>query len=164
MGNDLEIAIFVCRLEIVYKIIYCLFQNAISVYLITDTTRLAQWLQEVLAQVAFCPRLNSVYIWSTIYVYTNQSIRNRYWNTLTHWKKICRDVTASHRASVIIQQYSSTSMRFHSPKEKLGARFRIVMHVQSHRTVSWDTIHNAPSVLDQNFHSGNICILCVCVW
>jgi len=41
-GNDLEITIFVCRQKIVYKIIYCLFQNAISVYLITDSPRLAQ--------------------------------------------------------------------------------------------------------------------------
>lgn len=43
-----------------------------------------------------------------------QSIRNRNWNTQTQWKKIGREVTASHRDSVITQQYSSTSMRFHS--------------------------------------------------
>ena len=41
-GNDLEISIFVCRQEIVYKIIYCIFQNDVSGYLVTDTPRLAQ--------------------------------------------------------------------------------------------------------------------------
>jgi hypothetical protein len=57
-----------------------------------------------------------------MYVYTSQPIQN----TLTHWKKIGREVTASHRASAITQQYSSSSMRFHSPKKKIDARFKIV--------------------------------------
>jgi hypothetical protein len=66
-GNDLEITIFVCGLEIVYKIIYCLFQNATSVYLITDTPRLAQRLQEVSAQVSI------QYTYGQLYMYIQTS-------------------------------------------------------------------------------------------